>query len=117
MPGHQFRPGRPTPIKPFSIPQRSISRTVTAIGSSTSCNPFSGTSLNMYSTGKSNSSLDCLSLVWRVMNRYTSFMSGWGNPNMVSIAPKPWGMTIREEPPDVRGSTQAAEWQVPDTRI
>ena len=61
--------GSPTPINPLSTPHRSISRNVTATGSSTSRNVLSGTSLNMYSTGNSNSSLDWESLVCRVMNR------------------------------------------------
>ena len=61
--------GSPTPISPRSIPHRSISRRVTPTGSSKPSSPFSGTSLNMYSTGKANSSFDSASLVWRVMNR------------------------------------------------
>ena len=45
------------------MPHRSISPRVTATGSSLPVSSFSGTCLNMYSAGKANSSLDCLSLV------------------------------------------------------
>src|SRR5947208_10972695 len=48
----------------------------------------------MYSTGNSKSSLDSLSLVCCVMNRYVSFMSGDGNPIMVSTMPMSAGMAM-----------------------
>ncbi len=58
-----------TPIIERSIPHRSISRRVTPIGSSEPSSVLLGTSLNMYSTGKANSSFDSVSLVCWVMNR------------------------------------------------
>ncbi len=61
--------GSPTPIMPRSMPHRSISRRVTPMGSSAPSSERSGTSLNMYSTGKANFSCDSVSLVCRVMNR------------------------------------------------
>ena len=61
--------GSPTPIRPLSTPHRSISRSVTPTGSSEPSTAFPVPSLNMYSTGKSNFSLDSASLVCRVMNR------------------------------------------------
>jgi hypothetical protein len=61
--------GSPTPINPLSTPQRSISRSVTPIGSVEPFRSLPGTSLKMYSTGNSNSSFDSRSLVWRVMKR------------------------------------------------
>ena len=55
------------PMSPFSMLCLSISRSVTATGSSPE-SASSGTSLNMYSTGNSYSSFDCESLVCLVMN-------------------------------------------------
>ena len=51
------------------MPQVSISWSVIEIGSSVSLSMifFSGTSLNMYSTGNLKSSFDSRSFVWRVM--------------------------------------------------
>ena len=73
-----------------------MASTVTATGSSASTNSFSGTCLNMYSAGNSNSSFDSRSRVWRVMNSYTAFMSPWGKPIIVSIVPMPSGMAMCE---------------------
>ena len=57
----------PIPMRPFSMLCLSISRNVTATGSSPEwCS--SGTSLNMYSTGNWYSSFDCASFVCLVMN-------------------------------------------------
>ena len=58
-----------TPIRPFSTPHRSISRSVTPTRSTPSPDSIvlSGESLNMYSAGNSKSSFDSLSFVCRVM--------------------------------------------------
>ena len=59
-----------TPTIPFSMPNRSISCSVTEIGSSAGSSL--GTSLNMYSTGNSRFSLDSRSLVCLRMKSYCS---------------------------------------------
>ena len=67
---------------------------MTETGSLTSRYCLSGTSLNMYSTGNSKSSLDSLSWVCFVMKEYSSFMSLWGNPIIVSMAPMSNGVLM-----------------------
>ena len=80
---------------PLSMPHWSISREgdrdrVVRVDA---CS-FSGTSLNMYSAGNSNSSFDSRSLVWRVMKAYVAFMSSCGKPIIVSMIPMSVGMPI-----------------------
>ncbi len=68
------------------MPYRSISARTAWVGSM-SAGMSSGMSLNMYSTGISKSSLDCLSCSWGWRNLYQSFLEPCGMLIMVSITP------------------------------
>ena len=80
---------RPCPL--LDAPAGPSRRRVTPIGSSPSSSSLSGTSLNMYSTGNSNSSFDSVSCVWLGDERVRSRMSACGKPIIVSMIPMSTG--------------------------